>query len=177
MPTERLHSSAAVAADAIPRDQAMAIGRHSPLPHAAPALKRGTHAGARSGLLAPAREMAERGERLRRRVRATRPCARPDAKGFLPHLPAVLAGLFDSVEIAFASGPLRGYALRAEALAVMVHISGVGRWFEAGGTAEGGGLVSLTMWREDVGLAAAVLILRDVLARAAAAPAPAGGSA
>src|SRR3712207_8007456 len=44
----------------------------------------------------------------------------------------------------------RGYALRAEALAATVLISGTGRWFAADGTAEGAGLVSLAMWREDV---------------------------
>jgi hypothetical protein len=130
----------------------------------------------RAALLAPAREMVERGERLHRRVRATPPWARPDEEGFLPHLPDVLAGLFDSVEIAFASGPLRAYALRAEALAATVHISGAGRWFAADGTAEGSGLVSLAMWREDVCATAAVLVLRDLLERAGAA-APAGGGA
>ena len=134
------------------------------------------HLSERVGLLAPAREMVERGERLRRRLRATPPCARPDANDFLPHLPAVLAGLFDSVEIAFASGALRGYALRAEALAATVHIAPSGRWFAADGTAEGSGLVSLAMWRDDVGATAAVLVLRDLIERAGAA-APAGDGA
>ena len=120
--------------------------------------------------------MVERGERLRRRVRATPPCARSDEEGFLPHLPTVLAGLFDGVEIAFASGPLRGYALRAEALGATVHVSAQGRWYSADGTAEGCGLVSLAMWREDVGVTAAVLILHDVVACAGAAT-PAGGDA
>ncbi len=134
------------------------------------------HAGVRSGLLAPSREMVERGERLRRRVRATPPCARPDAEGFLPHLPVILAGMFDRADIVFASGPLRGYALRADALAATVLISGTGRWFAADGTAEGSGLVSLAMWREDVCATAAVLVLRDLLGRTGAV-APAGGGA
>jgi hypothetical protein len=176
MRPEKMHPSAVVAADAIPRDQAMAIGRCLPPSHAAPPPEHGRHAGARSGLLAPAREMVERGERLRRRLRATPPCARPLEEDFVPHLPIVLAGLFDSVDIAFASGPLRSYALRAEALAATVNIASSGRWLAADGTAEGSGLVSLAMWREDVGCTAAVLILHDVLARAAAA-APTGGGA
>ncbi len=134
------------------------------------------HAGVPSGLLAPSREMVERGERLRRRVRATPPCARPDAEGFLPHLPEILAGLFDGVELTFTCGTLRSYALRAEALAATVHVSGTGRWFVADGTAEGYDLVALAMWREDVGVTEAVVILRDLVERAAAA-APAGAGA
>ncbi len=118
----------------------------------------------------------ERGERLRRRVRATPPCGRPDAEGFLPHLPVILAGMFDRADIVFASGPLRGYALRADALAATVLISGTGRWFAADGTAEGSGLVSLAMWCEDVCATAAVLVLRHLVERAGAA-APAGGGA
>ncbi len=176
MRPEKMHPSAVVAADAIPRDQAMAIGRCLPPSHAAPPPEHGRHAGARSGLLTPAREMVERGERLRRRIRATPPCARPLEEDFVPHLPAVLAGLFDSVDIAFASGPLRSYALRAEALAATVNIASSGRWFAADGTAEGSGLVSLAMWREDVDATAAVLVLRHLVERAGAA-APAGGAA
>jgi hypothetical protein len=139
----------------------------------------GKHPGGQTGLLAPAREMVERGERLRRRIRATPPGARPDAKDFLPHMPVVLAGLFDSVSVAFASGTLRSYALRAEALSATVQVSATGRWFAADGTAEGSGLISLTMWRADVIITPAVLILgelisSDVLARGTA-TVPAGG--
>lgn len=133
-------------------------------------------AGVGPGLLAPAPEMVARGERLRRRVRATPPCARPDVKEFLPHLPEVLAGLFDTVSITFAYGPLRSYALRAEALASTVHIATTGRWYTADGSAEGSGLISLTMWVEDVGITEAALILRDVLERADAAALAGGGA-
>jgi hypothetical protein len=177
MQTAKMGSSAAVVAGAITRAQAVATGHDLPLPRAARSPEHGRHtARVGSGLLAPAREMVERGERLRRHVRATPPCARPDEEGFLPHLPTVLAGLFDGVEIAFASGPLRGYALRAEALAATVLISGTGRWFASDGTAEGAGLVSLAMWREDVDVTVAVLVLRDLLGRTGAV-APAGGGA
>ncbi len=175
MRPEDIHPSAAVAG-AIPCAQAMADEPHLLLARAARPPEHARHAGAQAGLLAPARAMLERGERLRRRVRATPPCGRPDARGFLPHLPDVLAGLFDSVEIAFASGTLRCYALRAEALAATVHVASSGRWFAADGTAEGHGLVSLAMWREDVCATAAVLVLRHLVERAGAA-APAGGGA
>jgi hypothetical protein len=117
MRPEAMHPSAAAASGAIPRDRGMAIGRHLPPPHAARLPERGRHTGSRSGLLAPSREMEERGERLRRRVHATPPCAHPDAECFLPNLPEILAGLFASVIVTFAHGALRSYALRAEALA------------------------------------------------------------
>ncbi len=176
MRPEAMHPSAAAAAGAIPRDQGMGIGRHLPPRRTARLPEHGRHTGSRSGLLAPSREMVERGERLRGRVRATPPCARPDQEGFLPHLPEVLAGLFDSVSITFTYGPLRGYALRAEALGATVHVSAEGRWYSADGTAEGCGLVSLAMWREDVGITEAVLMLRDLVEGAGTA-APAGGGA
>ncbi len=177
MQTAKMGSSAAVVAGAITRAQAVATGHDLPLPRAARSPEHGRHtARVGSGLLAPAREMVERGERLRRRIRATPPCARPLEEDFVPHLPVVLAGLFDSVDIAFASGPLRSYALRAEALAATVNIASSGRWFAADGTAEGSGLVSLAMWREDVDVTAAVLVLRDLLERAGVV-APSGGGA
>ncbi len=176
MQPEAMRSSAAAATGAIPRAQGMAIGRHPPPPRAARPREHGRHAGVPPGLLAPARAMVERRERLRRRVRATPPCARPDQESFLPHLPEVLAGLFDSVSITFTYGPLRGYALRAEALGATVHVSAEGRWYSADGTAEGCGLVSLAMWREDVGITEAVLMLRDLVEGAGTA-APAGGGA
>ena len=120
--------------------------------------------------------MVERGERLLRRIRATPPCARPDQESFLPHLPEILAGSFDGVNVTFAHCALRSYALRTEALAATVHISGTGRWYAADGTAEGHGLVALTMWLEDVGVTEAVVILRNLVERAGVA-APTGGGA
>ena len=176
MRPEEMHSSAAGAAGAIPRDQAMAIGRHLPPPRAARLPEHGRHAGSRLGLLARSREMVERGDRLRRRVRATPPCAHPDAEGFLPHLPEVVAGLFDSVSVTFAYGPLRSYALRAEALAATVHVSAEGRWHSADGTANGCGLVSLAMWCVDMGVTEAVVNLRDLVERAAAAATAGAGA-
>jgi hypothetical protein len=124
-----------------------------------------------AGLLAPAPEMVARGERLCRRVRGTPPCARPDQGSFLEHLPQVLAGLFDTAELAFASGGLRCYAVRAEDLEATVRVASTGRWHTADGTAEGQGLVSLAMWRLDVGVTEAVVALRDLVAPDGAAPA------
>lgn len=176
MRPEEMRSSAAPAAGSNARTQAMGIGRHLLPPSAAHLPDTGRHSGSRSGLLAPAREMAERGERLRRRVRATPPCARPDQESFLPHLPEILANSFDSVSITFACGALRSYALRAEALGATVHIATTGRWYTADGTAEGCGLVALTMWLKDVGITSAVVVLRDLVARAGAAALAGGGA-
>jgi hypothetical protein len=105
-----------------------------------------------------------------------RPAPAPIAECFLPHLPEILAGLFDSVIVTFAHGVLRSYALRAEALASTVHIASTGCWLATDDDRRGLRPGLLAMWREDVGVTEAVVILRDLVERAAAA-APAGAGA